>query len=54
MVQNVSKTIVKFDLFGQRVPSFRLDGDSEVTTKIGGLISILLIAITFLFARLKL
>ena len=36
------------------MPSFNLAGDTEVTTKLGGLLSILLIATTLVFAQMKL
>ena len=40
-------------MFGRRVPTFNLEGDDEVKTRVGGFVSLLLIYTTLLYALLK-
>ena len=49
-VPNLLKSV---DLFGRALPSFSLQGQTQVHTYSGGLITLLIVYITFLFGTLK-
>ena len=42
-----------FDFFGKQVPTFSLGGETKVNTKLGGLVSLIIMYTTLLFALLK-
>ena len=44
----------KFDLFGAQLPHFNVQGSEVVKTNVGGLVSLFVSSLTFLFALLKL
>ena len=47
-------TILKhFDIFGAQIPGFNLKGETQVLTKTGGCLSVLLILIWSTYAMLK-
>ena len=46
--------ISKLDIFGKAVPAFNIKGRGKVDTVCGGLASLFIIYITFLYASLKL
>lgn len=50
----MESTLFKLDLLSTVLPTLNLKGDNEVRTKSGGLISLVIMAATFMFATLKL
>ena len=50
----MEKLLKKFDIFSARVPSFNIDGKTEVRTLTGGVISLSIVMLTILFGLLKL
>ena len=46
--------VSKLDMFGQALPTFNLRGEDKVNTTCGGVASLIIIYITFMFASLKL
>ena len=50
----MQSTLLKLDLLSTPLPSFNIKGESEVRTKSGGLISLVILAAIFMFATLKL
>ena len=41
------------DQYGQEIPSFNLKGEARVNTLFGGIITILILSLTFIYAVLK-
>ena len=41
------------DSFGNRVPAFKLDGENQVKTVFGGVLSILILSLTLMYASIK-
>ena len=50
----MEKLLKKFDIFSASVPSFNIDGKTEVRTLTGGVISLSIVMLTILFGLLKL
>lgn len=48
-----TRLIESFDLFGQRVPSFKIDGDDRVRSKVGGISTAIMILVTLSLAIVK-
>ena len=48
------KFIEKFDIFGKHVPSFSLGGRTEVRTKSGAILTIIILSLTLVFGLVKL
>lgn len=51
MKQN--RLIESLDLFGHRVPSFKINGDDRVRSKVGGICSAIMILVALSFAIVK-
>ena len=47
------EAIKQFDLFGSPLPQFNQGGKSAVTTGIGAIVSLIIMALVFLFGALK-
>ena len=47
---HVKNVIREQDSFAKEVPSFTMDGQSKVNTTIGGLLSLAILTLTFLYA----
>ena len=54
ILSDMAQFILEFDQFGRQVPSFNLESQGEIKTCFGGLVSIGVIFVTFLFAMVKL
>ena len=48
------KFIENFDIFGKQVPSFSLGGRTEVRTKSGAILTIIILSLTLVFGLVKL
>ena len=44
----------KMDMFAGHLPTFNIKGEQTVSTCIGGLISLIILCVTFIFALMKL
>ena len=40
----------KFDMFGRAVPTLNLGGDDHIRSRLGGIVSMMIMLTTFLFA----
>ena len=45
--------VKKFDIFGSKVPTFNIDGEDDVKTVTGGLLSLIIMMLTGIFGILK-
>ena len=54
MMNSIKKLVRASDMFGEPIPSFNLGGDHRVTTIVGGLTSMFILGITFLFSLVQL
>ena len=50
---DVGKLVKGLDIFGAPLPQFNLRGEGEVKTLIGGIVSFVIMIVTFLFAAVK-
>ena len=53
MIRLFFKPLLSFDMLGAKVPSFNIDGQNRLRTYVGSLVSLCILAATFLFALLK-
>ena len=47
---HIGNKLQQIDLFGKEVPSFNLKGETHINTKVGGLVSALIIVTALLYA----
>ena len=43
----------KVDLYGRDIPSFSMQGETRVSTSMGGIMTLIIVYVTFLYATLK-
>ena len=53
-VSGAFKFIEKFDVFGEHVPSFSLGGRTQVRTKLGAILTMIIVSLTLVFGLVKL
>ena len=54
MLGSLRKTLHKLDFFGTPIPSFNLNGKSNINTALGGCLSLSILYITFQYSMIKL
>ena len=47
------ETLKKVDMFAAKLPMFNIEGKQAVSTSIGGLLSLIILSVTFMFAIMK-
>ena len=50
---SISKVMSRFDSFGREVPAMYLNGDPEVNTWIGGLLTLAVLSVTLIYGAVK-
>ena len=53
MIRSFFKPLLSLDMLGAKVPSFNIGGQERVRTYTGSLVSLTILAATFMFAMLK-
>ena len=54
MTKNIFKFVKRLDLFGVEIPQLNLNGETQVKSSIGSIITIIIAILMFIFALIKL
>ena len=50
---HIGNRLQEIDFFGKEIPSFNLKGETHIKTKVGGLVSVIILITTLIYTGMK-